>query len=176
MPDTQPPFVIPAKGKKERIILRPPTAKIYPGRKMLHLNSPLLRSHAGYYSESRHFCAVVGRTTDGIYHGGDLPEGSGDRQEAVLPFLGPCYHHSIRRQGSHLGHPSFAIFSFSTIPSPTASIFFPHLGQFVEKGVGAGDEKGSCYDENDRWPEKCAALSGRASGVEWGLRLGRPKW
>ena len=118
MPDTPPPFVIPAKGKEERIILRPPTAKIYPARKTLHLNSPLLRSgsHAGYYSESRHFCAVVGRT-DGIYHGGDLPEGSGDRQEAELPFLGPCYHHSIRRQGSHLGHPSFAIFSFSTIPS-----------------------------------------------------------
>ena len=39
-----------------------------------------------------------------------------------------------------------------------------------------GTQKGSCYDENDRWPEKCAASSERASGMEWGLRLGRPKW
>ena len=35
-------------------------------RKMLYLNSPPFRSHAGYYSESRHFCAVV--VADGGRH------------------------------------------------------------------------------------------------------------
>ena len=53
------------KGR-ERIILRPPTAKIYPDSKTLHLNSPPFRSHAGYHSESRHFCAVV--VADGGRH------------------------------------------------------------------------------------------------------------
>ena len=101
-----------------------------------------------------------GRRTASITAGIFPREAETDRKPR---FLGPCYHHSIRRQGSHLGHPSFAIFSYSISTTP---IFFPHLGQFVEKGVGTGDGKGSCYDENDRWPEKCAASSER-SRVEW---------
>ena len=96
-----------------------------------------------------------GRRTASITAGIFPREAETDRKPG---FLGPCYHHSIRRQGSHLGHPSFAIFSYSISTTP---IFFPHLGQFVEKGVGTGDGKGSCYDENDRWPEKSAASSER---------------
>ena len=118
------------------------------------------------YSESRHFCAVVGRTdADGIYHGGDLPEGSGDTQEAVLPRAVLSSFNPAARIS--FGTSFFRHFFLLNHFIVTASIFFPHLGQFVEKGVGTGDEKGSCYDENDRWPEKSAASSKRASGMEW---------
>ena len=84
MPDRQPPFVIPAKGKEERE--NPPATsncKNLPRQQ----NAPSEFASVPFPREVPLGISPFLRrwTTDGIYHGGDLPEGSGDRQEAGLP-------------------------------------------------------------------------------------------